>query len=151
MTNWVHELREDHLWGASDPLFPATEMGIGPDSAFQPQGLARHGWASTEPVRDAFRKGFAAAGLPYFNPHAIRDTLVHYAMKQNLTPEEMKAWSQNLGHSDVMTTFMSYGSVPTHRQGELIRGMGVGASQPDMGDDALIAALAARLDRRARG
>ena len=42
----------------------------------------------------------------------------------DLTPEEMKAWSQNLGHADVLTTFTSYGQVPTHRQGELIRGMG---------------------------
>lgn len=35
----------------------------------------------------------------------------------------MKAWSQNLGHANVMTTLTSYGEVPTHRQGELIRGM----------------------------
>jgi hypothetical protein len=28
----------------------------------------------------------------------------------------------NLGHADVLTTLTSYGPVPTHRQGELIRG-----------------------------
>jgi hypothetical protein len=33
----------------------------------------------------------------------------------------MKAWSQNLGHTEVLTTFTSYGAMPTHRQGELIR------------------------------
>lgn len=147
LADWVRELREDHHWGPSDPLFPATEMGIGPDGAFQPQGLARHGWASSEPVRQAFRKGFVAAGLPYYNPHAIRDTLVHHAMKLDLTPEQMKAWSQNLGHSDVLTTFTSYGTVPTHRQGELMRAMNANASQPDIGDDALMAALAARLGK----
>jgi hypothetical protein len=36
----------------------------------------------------------------------------------------MKAWSQNLGHADVLTTFTSYGEVPTHRQCELIRARG---------------------------
>ena len=40
------------------------------------------------------------------------------------TPEAFKAWSQNLGHNDVMTTLTSYGQVPAHRQAELIRGLG---------------------------
>ena len=35
------------------------------------------------------------------------------------TPEEFKAWSQNLGHEHVATTFTSYGSVPSHRQAEI--------------------------------
>jgi hypothetical protein len=47
--------------------------------------------------------------------------LVRHAMTLDLSPEEMKAWSQNLGHADVLTTFTSYGQVPVHRQGELIR------------------------------
>lgn len=42
-------------------------------------------------------------------------------MALGLTPEQMKAWLQNLGHADVMTTFTSYGAVPVHRQGELMR------------------------------
>ena len=31
------------------------------------------------------------------------------------TPEDYKAWSQNLGHADVLTTFTSYGSVAPAR------------------------------------
>lgn len=63
-------------------------------------------------------------GLPYYNPHSFRDMLVRHAMTLNLSPEQMKAWSQNLGHADVLTTFTSYGEVPTHRQGEIIRSLG---------------------------
>ena len=74
-----------------------------------------------EPVRNIFRRGFAAAELPYFNPHSFRAMLVRHAMTLDLSPEAMKAWSQNLGHADVLTTFTSYGKVPTHRQGELVR------------------------------
>ena len=37
------------------------------------------------------------------------------------TPEEFKAWSQNLGHGQVMTTFASYGTVSWHRQAEIMR------------------------------
>ena len=99
-------------------------MGLGEAGGFQPQGLARHGWASTGPIRDIFRRAFAVAGLPYFNPHSFRDMLVRHAMTLDLTPEEMKAWSQNLGHADVLTTFTSYGTVPVQRQGRTDPGWG---------------------------
>ena len=148
VADWIRELRETKLWGPADPLFPATAMGVGDDGAFQPTGLASHGWASTGPIRDVFRKAFAAAGLPYYNPHTFRDMLVRHAMALDLSPEEMKAWSQNLGHSDVMTTFTSYGNVPTHKQGELIRATGIG-KRDELDDRMLIAALQKRLGNAA--
>jgi integrase len=120
---WIGELR-DSLWGPGDPLFPATQMGLGADGGFVATGLSRKGWATTAPVREIFRRAFAAADLPYFNPHSFRDTLVHHGMQMKLTPEAMKALSQNIGHAHVMTTLTSYGQVPTHRQGELIRQLG---------------------------
>ncbi|WP_374412466.1 hypothetical protein [Novosphingobium colocasiae] len=70
------------------------------------------------------RKAFTAAGLPYFNPHSLRDTLVQLGEQVCTTPEQFKAWSQNLGHERVMTTLTSYGTVAPHRQAELIRGLG---------------------------
>lgn len=121
--NWHVELARDHLWGANDPLFPATLMGLNNAGAFAPTGLARTSWTTSAPIREIFRRAFEGAGLPYFNPHSFRDMLVRHAMAQNLSPEAMKALSQNLGHADVLTTFTSYGAVPVHRQGELIRGL----------------------------
>ena len=35
--------------------------------------------------------------------------------------EEWKAWSQNLGHENEMTTFRGYGQIPLERQTEIIR------------------------------
>ena len=60
-------------------------------------------------------------GLPYFNPHGFRKTLVLLGSRLCRTPEEFKAWSQNLGHDGVLTTFYSYGDVGGHRQAEIIR------------------------------
>jgi integrase/recombinase XerD len=40
------------------------------------------------------------------------------------TPEEFKAWSQNLGHEQVLTTFASYGEVSPHRQAQIIKVLG---------------------------
>ena len=41
------------------------------------------------------------------------------------TPEDFKAWSQNIGHDGVLTMFTSYGPVPTYRQGEIIARLGI--------------------------
>ncbi|MCW3848116.1 tyrosine-type recombinase/integrase [Sphingomonas sp. LB-2] len=121
VTEWIKYLRVTLLWGDSDPLFPATKIGLGPEGGFTAIGLERANWSTSEPVRRIFRSAFEAAGLPYFNPHTVRTTLARLGQQLCRTPEEYKAWSQNLGHDDVLTTFTSYGSVPGYRQAELIR------------------------------
>lgn len=40
------------------------------------------------------------------------------------SPEEFRAWSQNIGHQKVLTTFTSYGAVSAQRQAALIRNLG---------------------------
>lgn len=122
---WCQYLRITLLWGDDDPLFPPTQMGLRENGGFTPVGLRRCDcWQGAGPIRVIFRKAFAAAGLPYFNPHSFRDTLVQHGERVCPTIEAFKAWSQNLGHERVMTTLTSYGTVAPHRQAELIRGMG---------------------------
>ncbi|MEQ9110569.1 MAG: hypothetical protein RIF37_15400, partial [Rhodospirillaceae bacterium] len=116
-------LKTTLLWGYDDPLFPATDVGVGNDGGFRVLGLKRSHWRTAEPIRRIFRAAFECAGLSYYRPHSFRDMLVLYGEQVCKTPEEFKAWSQNLGHEHVLTTFMSYGNVPTHRQGEVIRGL----------------------------
>ncbi len=120
-SEWYRELVADDTRGPDHPLFPAPEMGLSATGGFESKGLSRKGWATSEPVRRIFRQAFERAGVEYHNPHSFRATLVRHAMTLNLSAEAMKAWSQNIGHKDVLTTFTSYGEVPTHRQGELIR------------------------------
>lgn len=79
--------------------------------------------SSAAPIRAIFRDAFEAAGLPYFNPHSLRDTRVHLGETLCRSPEDFKAWSQNLGHEKVLTTFYSYGAVGSRRQGEIIQGL----------------------------
>jgi hypothetical protein len=40
------------------------------------------------------------------------------------SPEEYKAFSQNLGREDVLSTFTSYGAVPVDQQASIIRSLG---------------------------
>jgi integrase/recombinase XerD len=121
---WADFLDRELLWGPDDPLFPATHVGLGEDRTFQRMGLARRHWTTAEPIREAFKRGFGGAGLPYFPPHSLRKTLVQLGEQLCQSPEEFKAWSQNLGHSGVLTTFTSYGNVADDRQAAIIRMLG---------------------------
>lgn len=124
-TDYCQHLRDKLLWGNDDPLFPATLIAIDESGGFAPCGLRRENWKSAGPIREIFKAAFEAAGLPYFNPHSFRNTLVQLGERTCTTAETFKAWSQNLGHEQVLTTFSSYGSVAPHRQAELIRGLGI--------------------------
>jgi hypothetical protein len=95
----------------------------GPTRQFEASGLGRVHWSTASPIRTIFREAFARAGLPYFNPHSLRNTLVQLGQDVCRSPEQFKAWSQNLGHERVLTTFLSYGEVACQRQGEIIRGL----------------------------
>jgi len=123
VTEWVSYLRDEKLWGNDDPLFPSTRIEVGNSRQFEAAGLSRTHWSTATPIRTIFRNAFTAAGLPYFNPHSFRNTLVRFGEKVCQTPEQFKAWSQNLGHEKVLTTFLSYGEVACQRQGEIIHNL----------------------------
>jgi integrase len=123
VADWVRYLREEKLWGNDDPLFPATRVALGAARQFEAAGLERSHWSTATPIRAIFREAFERAGLPYFHPHSLRKTLARLGEEICRSPEDFKAWSQNLGHEQVLTTLMSYGKVATDRQREIIRGM----------------------------
>lgn len=103
---------------------------------FEVDGLDRKHWSNATPIRKIFRKAFTDAGQPYFNPHSFRNTLVRLGEEVCKTPEQFKAWSQNLGHEKVLTTFLSYGGVACQRQGEIILDLAKPqqATQPDVNE-----------------
>lgn len=142
---WVKYLREDKLWGSEDPLFPATRVAVSDSRQFEAVGLDRKHWSTATAIRSIFKDAFTCAGLPYFNPHSFRNTLVRLGETICKNPEEFKAWSQNLGHEGVLTTFFSYGTVATHRQGEIIKSLGVKQHEIPTGVAELAKALAREL------
>ncbi len=132
LADWVMFLTKDTLFGPDDPLFPATRVQQGSDHQFEAAGLSRAHWSNATPIRVIFRDALERAGLPYFHPHTFRRTLAQLGERCCRTPEEFKAWSQNLGHESVLTTFSSYGEVARTRQAELIRRLGpTVAQEPD--------------------
>src|SRR5690606_26554155 len=129
--------------------FPKTLVGLGDTGGFQSIGLSRDHWSGTGPIRKIYREAFAAAGLPYFNPHCFRDALVQLGERICTTPEQFKAWSQNIGHESVLTTLPSYWKVSAARQAQLIREMG--QAQPTQEDQRIAAIVAATMRQMQQG
>jgi integrase len=130
VVDWVGELRTRELWGPDDPLFPATRVEVGVGGQFKAVGLERKHWSNAGPIRAVFKAAFTGAGLPYANPHVFRKTLAQLGERLCRTPEEFKAWSQNLGHEGVLTTLTSYGEVASARQAQILRNLAQPAPPP---------------------
>ncbi|MBV8107974.1 MAG: tyrosine-type recombinase/integrase [Hyphomicrobiales bacterium] len=149
VVDWVKFLREEKGYGLDDPLFPKTKVAPGDDLAFRAVALDRAPWANANPVRQIFREACARAGLPYFNPHLLRNTLVQVAYDLKPDAEAFKAWSQNLGHDSCLTTFSSYGTVPPARQAEILRRLAVDDTFDEVSSQAeMLRKLADQMQRR---
>jgi integrase len=148
VVDWVAFLREQKGFGPDDPLFPKTKVANGDDLQFRAVSIDREPWSNANPVREIFRKACARAGLPYFNPHSLRSTLVQVAYERKLDPEEFKAWSQNLGHECCLTTFTSYGTIAPERQAEILRRLGAPEpASPNAISPELLRRLADQMER----
>lgn len=123
VAEWIDYATRELLLGPEDPLFPATAVALGPDAQFCAAGLSREHWSNADPIRLIFKRAFVAAGLHYFNPHSFRHALVRLGDRLCRSVEELKSWSQNLGHSGMLTTITSYGAIPAHRQADIMRRM----------------------------
>ena len=110
------------LYGPDDPLFPATAIAAKSNSGFEADGFTRGHWKSTEPVRKIVRIAFETAGVPNYGPHAFRHMLARHIAKNCTSVAELVATSQNLGHTDVLTTLRSYGQISREDQRKLVTG-----------------------------
>jgi integrase len=120
VTNWVSELAEIRGRDPATPLFPRTETRFGKDGTTPEAHLGSEGWANADPIRKLFKEACKAAGMPDFKPHSLRHMLARIGEQRAASAEDMKSWSQNLGHENMLTTFTSYGQVPAHRQKEVV-------------------------------
>ena len=68
-------------------------------------------------------------------------------MKITKSPEEIKAWSQNIGHEDVMTSFRSYGEVSEHRQSEIIHHLSLKDDGPSVANEELADMIVERIEK----
>lgn len=145
VVDWIVYLKTKKLWGNEDPLFPMTNISAGASKLYEATGVKKKNWSTASPIRAIFKEAFAKAGLPYFNPHSFRNTLVQLGQSKCKTPEAFKAWSQNLGHESVLTTLYSYGEVGRQRQAEILKDFSSNAKDIQTTENDLADAIAQKL------
>ncbi|GLQ26254.1 site-specific integrase [Sulfitobacter pacificus] len=119
-STWVAYLKAEKLFGPDDPLFPPIAIKV-IDGGFRVAGFKREIYKNANAIREAIKLAFIRADLPPFTPHAFRKTLVKWADAQYPTREGFKAFSQNIGHSNVVTTISAYCPISIEQQGALIK------------------------------
>jgi len=129
--NYIVFLKDDLGFSDYDPLFPATQNGHDENDRYTPVGLTKRHWTTAQPMRNIFREAFKANGMQYYNPHSFRNTLTALAYQLKLDPMAMKAWSQNMGHEHLDTTYNSYGQLSPNAQREAMMNL----SKPENDDD----------------
>ena len=118
---WMRHLNEVAQFGPDDPLFPPAK--IKPVyGAFKVVGVKREVYKNANAICAVIKEAFTRADLPSYTPHAFRKTLVKWADRTYPIREAFKAFSQNIGHTSVVTTISAYCPVSVERKGELIKG-----------------------------
>ena len=119
VSEWAHYLRDNKLYGPEDPLFPATKIEVGKSGHFECTGLSRNHWKDAAAIRRISKLRSSGRAFPILIPTAFAKRWHSSADQKCRNAEDLKAWSQNLGHSQVLTTLTSYGAVAQHRQDEI--------------------------------
>ena len=121
-TGWVNFLRDDKLFGPEDPLFPKPKREL-INGKFVFKEVSREPYSNGTKINATIKQAFANVQLQEYTPHSLRKTLGLLLSEMELPIETQKAWSQNMGHENFVTTVNSYIPVCEQRQAELIRGL----------------------------
>lgn len=121
-TDWVAYLRNDKMFGQEDALFPKPERRL-VNGKFLFDRVSRQTYANGAMVNKVFRTAFEQVQMHPYWAHSARKTLGQELSDRNLPLATQKAWSQNMGHENFVTTVSSYLPVSDQQQGALIKAL----------------------------
>jgi len=117
LTNWVELLKTQYNFTEKDPLFPRVQMTLNDEFMFEKDGYKKE-FITPNAVREQLEKLFENY---HFTPHAVRHSLTNFFYESEITFEQEKAFSQNLGHKNLYTTRDSYYSIPEQKKTQIIK------------------------------
>ena len=115
--DWKKEL-EALGFSQKAPLFPAIPIQFNQFNLLEPKPKQEF-IKSNSTIRTIFGNAFKAVNLPYHCPHTFRHTIARWAERQR--PDVFNAVRHSLGHSNIKTTFMSYGTLPDALVGQILK------------------------------
>jgi integrase len=118
LINWIDLLKNNYNFTDADPLFPAIHITTNGDCLqFEKDGFNKE-FIKPNAIRIELQKHFKKYD---FTPHTVRHSLTHFFFECELTKEQEKAFSQNLGHKDLFTTQNSYYSIPEIKKTQIVK------------------------------
>ncbi len=122
IVDWVKHLKENKVFGITDPLFPSTkiEQMSKTEYIFEAKGVEPIFWRSTSTMCKIFEERAKFAELKYYSPHKFRHSATRLATDSCKSAEQIKAVSQNLGHEHVSTTLLTYGRLTPYRVRDVV-------------------------------
>lgn len=119
---WYKHLKEELFFDNLKPFFPATKIELmsATQHSFISNGVSKEFWSDAGAMRKIFKVRAEQMKLEYFAPHKFRHFAIREASNRAVTPEQLKAISQNVGHESIATTFFRYGAIDTQRVAKVI-------------------------------
>jgi len=99
----LHFLRDEKFFGPEDALFPKPERRL-EGGKFVYDKLSQESYSNAQKINQIVRTAFANVQMHTYTPHSFRKTLGLLMNDLELTLEQQKAWSQNMGHENFTTT-----------------------------------------------
>ncbi len=144
--SWHDYLACERKLSPDTPFFPRTKsFCLEGESLSGSIGVEPVFWKTAGPIRKILKERSVNAGLPYFKPHTFRHALARLFQRLPLTPEQLKAVSQNMGHENIGTTLLNYGKLSTHQALEVVGKIDFGSSPKGKFDKAQLASMIALL------
>lgn len=128
--SWKEELLSLGF-SANDALFPDEHFLVRRRSADGAKTVPA--MATTHAVSSAFEAASRSLG-EWVTPHAAKHCIGNLGMEICRTPEEMKAWSMNMGHEDLAVTLRYYQGLPEERVVEIFEDFDQSDDVPPGGD-----------------
>ncbi len=123
--NWTNNLKNSKGFAGKDALFPKMDLERINNDLFQKSKLSKDCIKSPTTIKNMLKERCKLAGIEYINPHLFRKIITKHYLQKPITPEQVKAISQNLGHENIATTFYSYGALQPERQLDVIKNLPV--------------------------
>ena len=117
LIKWVDLLKNQYNFTEKDPLFPRVQMTLNGEFMFEKDGYKKE-FITPNAVSEQLAKLFEGY---HFTPHMVRHSLTNFFYESEITFEQEKAFSQNLGHKNLHTTRDSYYSLPEQKKTQIIK------------------------------
>ena len=151
ITDWLKFLIEEKKFKPTDPLFPKLEPSTENKTLYV---LSNEYYSSQNKINQIIAQRCKDKNIPPYSAHEFRHLAVDTAFRLARSGRDIKAISQNIGHTHLSTTLKQYANMQPQEYMQIIKGLTFRIEEQarvcDLSDDDLIEILHSRKERKVR-